>query len=185
VVLRGQGGGAMEDPELELDVKLLSKHNRIRKRIESIYNKRIEEFPSKLEYDDYLEEREDIVFNLCEGINVAATEAKVTAYESANAASIAANIAKKAMDSRALAQPDVAADPEAATAEDAVLQQTFVPRGGANQLPPQPAPVAQQPPKKSAKRATEVEMKAGGWAPDLPKLRTMHDAFTSLVLSES
>lgn len=35
------------------------------------------------------------VFNLCEGIDVEATEAKVKAYESANAASIAANIAKK------------------------------------------------------------------------------------------
>lgn len=27
----------MEDPELELDVKLMSRHNRIRKRIESMY----------------------------------------------------------------------------------------------------------------------------------------------------
>eukprot|EP00193_Tetraselmis_chui_P004191 CAMPEP_0177753546 /NCGR_PEP_ID=MMETSP0491_2-20121128/1519_1 /TAXON_ID=63592 /ORGANISM="Tetraselmis chuii, Strain PLY429" /LENGTH=172 /DNA_ID=CAMNT_0019268841 /DNA_START=241 /DNA_END=759 /DNA_ORIENTATION=+ len=170
----------MEDPDLELDVKLMSRHNRIRRRIENIYNKRAEEFDSKREYDDYLEEREDIVFNLCEGVEVESTEAKVRAYEAANASSIAANIAKKALEARGPTQPPSTLD-TAEEAEGVAMPQTYY--APANQLPPQPGPVAAQPPKKAAVKASRTELRAGGWDPDTPKIRTMQDALTSLVLS--
>lgn len=86
----------------------------------SSFNKRQEEFASLREYNDYLEEVEDIsawraprcaarrarsrrapcaavcaVFNLCNRIDVPANEAKIAAYQAANADSITANRVKR------------------------------------------------------------------------------------------
>ena len=46
-------------------------------------------FAALMEYNDYLETVEDIIFNLCEGNDVRATEARVDAYRRENAAEIA------------------------------------------------------------------------------------------------
>lgn len=58
-------------------------------------NKEEEDFQSKLEYDDYLEEREDIIFNLVERIQVHEMEAKVARYQQEHGESIARNEARK------------------------------------------------------------------------------------------
>ncbi|CAI5522371.1 unnamed protein product [Closterium sp. Naga37s-1] len=60
------------------------------------YNKLQDDFPSLCEYNDYLEHVEDIVFRLVEGIDAAAAEAEVRAYEANNRDSIAAARAKRA-----------------------------------------------------------------------------------------
>ena len=54
----------------------LNKEVETRRRILSIFNKELEDFKTKSEFDDYLEEREDIMFNLSQGIDVKATEAR-------------------------------------------------------------------------------------------------------------
>lgn len=53
------------------------------------YNRRQADFAALKEYNDYLETVEDIIFNLCEGNDVRATEARVDAYRRENAAEIA------------------------------------------------------------------------------------------------
>ena len=53
------------------------------------YNKRQSDFSALKEYNDYLEETEEIIFNLCEGVETRATETKVEAYRRENAADIA------------------------------------------------------------------------------------------------
>ena len=53
------------------------------------YNKRQSDFSALKEYNDYLEETEAIIFNLCEGVETRATETKVEAYRRENAADIA------------------------------------------------------------------------------------------------
>lgn len=58
---------------------------RIRKRIQNIFNKTESDFATKREYDDYLELREEYIFNLVEGENVAETEAKIQEYQRLNA----------------------------------------------------------------------------------------------------
>nr|XP_009764761.1 PREDICTED: CDK-activating kinase assembly factor MAT1 [Nicotiana sylvestris] len=68
----------------------------IRKRIASIFNKREEDFPSLREYNDYLEEVEDMIFNLIEGIDVPAIEAKIAQYQRENAEQIMIAQARKA-----------------------------------------------------------------------------------------
>lgn len=59
------------------------------------FNKEEEDFSSKRDFDDYLEEREDIIFNLVEGIQVNEMENKVAKYQKENAESIARNEARK------------------------------------------------------------------------------------------
>ena len=47
------------------------------------------DFNELREFNDYLEQVEDTIFNLCENVDVKATEARVDAYRKENAAEIA------------------------------------------------------------------------------------------------
>nr|KJB48859.1 hypothetical protein B456_008G090500 [Gossypium raimondii] len=75
-----------------------NKEMQIRRRISNIFNKREEDFPSLREYNDYLEEVEDMIFKLIEGIDVQAIEEKITNYQQENAEQIMINQARKAED---------------------------------------------------------------------------------------
>lgn len=56
----------------------------IRKRILKDYNKTEEDFSSLREYNDYLEDIEEIVFNFANNVDVEETKAKVEAYKKEN-----------------------------------------------------------------------------------------------------
>ena len=64
------------------------------------YNKRQSDFSALKEYNDYLEEVETIIFNLCEGVKTRATETKVEAYRRENAADIARRQQRNAEEDR-------------------------------------------------------------------------------------
>lgn len=66
-----------EDPAVDKEVE-------IRKKVLKIYNKRDFDFPSLREYNDYLEQVEDIVFNLTENIDVENTKQKMEQYQREN-----------------------------------------------------------------------------------------------------
>src|SRR5271170_719026 len=78
----------------------------IRQRINKSFNKRREDFKSLRAYNDYLEEVEDIIFNLVNGTDVKQTEAKVSAYEAENKSSIAANEARLKLESQAFTKQE-------------------------------------------------------------------------------
>lgn len=78
----------------------LKKELNVRTRILSIYNKRPQEFPSKREYDDYLEEREDVIFQLSQEKDTGAVEAKIAEYKRENSLSINENRARAIEQSR-------------------------------------------------------------------------------------
>ncbi|KKK19301.1 hypothetical protein P175DRAFT_0553409 [Aspergillus ochraceoroseus IBT 24754] len=63
----------------------------IRRRVMLVLNRREEEFDSKRDYDNFLEQREDIISNLVHGVDVAKTEADLQRYASDNMRSIRAN----------------------------------------------------------------------------------------------
>ncbi|KIY43654.1 CDK-activating kinase assembly factor, partial [Fistulina hepatica ATCC 64428] len=63
----------------------------VRRRIAKEFNKRREDFPDLRRFNDYLEEVEDITFNLINEIDVAQTEARIAAYHAENAALIEQN----------------------------------------------------------------------------------------------
>lgn len=66
-----------EDPQVEKEVD-------IRKRILRDYNKREEDFDSLEEFNDYLEDIETIVFNLCHNIDLLETNKKIEQYKKDN-----------------------------------------------------------------------------------------------------
>lgn len=74
----------------------MNKELQTRRRIQNIYNKRQDDFPSLRAYNDYLEEVEDIIFSLIEGVDVAATEEKLLKYQNENAEAIIASRARRA-----------------------------------------------------------------------------------------
>ncbi|XP_017662904.1 PREDICTED: CDK-activating kinase assembly factor MAT1 [Lepidothrix coronata] len=66
-----------EDPAVDKEVE-------IRKKVLKIYNKREEDFPSLDEYNDFLEEIEEIVFNLTNNVDLENTKKKMELYQKDN-----------------------------------------------------------------------------------------------------
>lgn len=177
----------------------------IRRRITNIFNKREEDFPSLREYNDYLEEVEDMTFNLIEGIDVAAIEAKIAKYQEENAEQIVNSRARKAEElaaalraSQNVGQADPA-DAGAGPSTQAVSlanQGQYAPAavpGGLMQprptgMAPQPVPVGAPSDPMQGYAAEDETMKlqaergarAGGWTIELSKKRAIEEAFSSV-----
>ncbi|XP_072283857.1 CDK-activating kinase assembly factor MAT1 [Pyxicephalus adspersus] len=73
-----------EDPTIDKEVE-------IRKKILKIYNKREEDFPSLRDYNDFLEEIEEIVFNMTNNVDLENTKKKIDMYQKLNKDTIARN----------------------------------------------------------------------------------------------
>jgi len=93
-----------EDLQIEREVD-------IRRKVAGTFNRRQEEFTDLLAYNNYLEQVEEITFNLLYNINVPQTEAKLAAYASQNAPTIARNAALSNQET-ANAEAQVAAQKE-------------------------------------------------------------------------
>lgn len=63
----------------------------IRRRVAAVFNRREDDFEDVRAYNDYLNEVEDITFNLVEGIDVEETERRFLAYREAHEGEISAN----------------------------------------------------------------------------------------------
>lgn len=80
----------------------------IRRRIAKEFNKRREDFTELRSYNDYLEEVEDITFNLINEIDVPQTEARIAAYRAENAALIEMNFQREEAYAQALKEQEEA-----------------------------------------------------------------------------
>ncbi|KAG6854950.1 hypothetical protein C0991_009773 [Blastosporella zonata] len=78
----------------------------IRRRIAKEFNKRREDFIDLRSYNDYLEEVEDITFNLIYEIDIPKTEARIQAYRAENAALIELNIQREEAYAQALKEQE-------------------------------------------------------------------------------
>ncbi|KAI8819725.1 CDK-activating kinase assembly factor MAT1-domain-containing protein [Fimicolochytrium jonesii] len=79
----------------------VEKEVQIRKQIARIYNKRLEDFKGNLKaFNDYLEEVEEILFNLINEVDVKETRERVKKYEAENRDTISANIQKQIIEDR-------------------------------------------------------------------------------------
>ncbi|KAM8921751.1 CDK-activating kinase assembly factor MAT1 [Pelodytes ibericus] len=76
-----------EDPTIDKEVE-------IRKKILKIYNKRDEDFPSLRDYNDFLEEIEEIVYNLTNNVDIDNTRRKIELYQKENKDTIQKNKVK-------------------------------------------------------------------------------------------
>ncbi|MBN3317226.1 MAT1 factor, partial [Atractosteus spatula] len=66
-----------EDPAVDKEVE-------IRKKVLKIYNKREQDFPSLHQYNDYLEQVEDIIYNLTNNVDVETTNQMIEQYKREN-----------------------------------------------------------------------------------------------------
>ncbi|WFD32524.1 TFIIH/NER complex subunit [Malassezia sp. CBS 17886] len=80
----------------------------VRKRVAKLLNRRPEEFPSARAYNDYLEESEEITFNLVNKIDLEQTQARLAHYEVLNKSLIAAQQQEREQESALQAQLDEA-----------------------------------------------------------------------------
>ncbi|XP_078432795.1 cyclin-dependent kinase-activating kinase assembly factor-related / CDK-activating kinase assembly factor-like protein [Wolffia australiana] len=174
-----------------------AKEMAVRRRITNIFNKREEDFPSLREYNDYLEEVEDMTFNLIEGIDVPAIEAKIAQYQIENAEQIIISRARRAEE---LAASYAASKMPAAQSVDSEPQlsqpsghyaPTALPGGGFVQPrpiggAPQPTPVHGDINSVEDEAAQRLRAnraaRAGGWTAELTRKRALEEAFSSLCV---
>ncbi|KAJ7563313.1 hypothetical protein O6H91_03G105600 [Diphasiastrum complanatum] len=179
----------------------MNKEVSIRRQIASLYNKREDDFPSLRAYNDYLEEVEDIIINLVEGVDVQATKDKVAKYQEENAEQIVASRARKAEEqAAALRQENGFPEIKVSNGEQVALQAApsgqYAPAllpGGLYMQPrpagsgPQPVPVGgpfnnDSVPEDEEARRVRIERaaRAGGWTADIVRKRALQEALGSL-----
>ncbi|WFD36727.1 TFIIH/NER complex subunit [Malassezia cuniculi] len=81
----------------------------VRRRVGKLLNRRPDEFPSLRAYNDYLEEFEEITFNLVNKIDVERTQSRLAQYEALNRSLIAAQQHQREQESEAQLLQDQAA----------------------------------------------------------------------------
>ncbi|GJN00800.1 hypothetical protein PR202_ga18013 [Eleusine coracana subsp. coracana] len=178
----------------------------------SRFNKTQEHFPSLRDYNDYLEEVEDMTFNLIEGIDVEAIEAKVARYEKENQEQITLSRAKRVCSCFLLAEDLAAAlqasrmNPGKAEASDTAAGSSqgisggtgaqgqyapaAVPGGLAQPRPtgmvPQPIGSASDPlqgdDEETRRLRAERAARAGGWSAEMSKKRVLEEAFKAIFI---
>jgi CDK-activating kinase assembly factor MAT1 len=70
---------------------VVEKEVAVRRKLAKEFNKRREDFPDLRSYNDYLQEVEDITFNLINDIDIPETQARIAAFRKENAALIELN----------------------------------------------------------------------------------------------
>ncbi|KAJ1258219.1 hypothetical protein BS78_10G058600 [Paspalum vaginatum] len=186
VVVSGGGGNAW------------AKEMSIRRRIASIFNKTQEHFPTLKDYNDYLEEVEDMTFNLIEGIDVEAIEAKIARYERENAEQIYLSRAKRAEDLAAALKasrmnPSKAAESSQGISGGAGVQGQYAPAAVHGGLAPRPTGMIPQPiggrsdplqgdDEETRRLRAERAALAGGWTAEMGKRRALEEAFSAIFV---
>ncbi|KAB8115243.1 hypothetical protein EE612_055498 [Oryza sativa] len=193
VVSSGGGGGG----------NAWAKEMTIRRRMASIFNKTQDHFPCLKDYNDYLEEVEDMTFNLIEGIDVEEIEAKIARYQQENAEQIYLSRAKRAEDLAAAlkasrmnpgkaAASDTAAGSSQGISSSAGVQGQYAPAAvGMSQ--PRPTGMAPQPiggssdplqgdDEETMRLRAERGARAGGWTIEMGKRRALEEAFSSIFI---
>ncbi|XP_057447557.1 uncharacterized protein LOC130739311 isoform X2 [Lotus japonicus] len=149
------------------------------------FNKREDDFPSLREYNDYLEQVEDMTFNLIEGVDVAAIEAKIAKYQEENSEQIMVNRARKAEE---LAAALAASKGQAAqTANDGQYAPTFAGQPRPTGMAPQPLPLGGSvmpgyagDDDETMRLRAERGARAGGWSLEISRKRALEEAFGSM-----
>mmetsp|Transcript_18962 Transcript_18962/g.76106 ORF Transcript_18962/g.76106 Transcript_18962/m.76106 type:complete len:244 (-) Transcript_18962:1904-2635(-) len=88
-------------PEFEDGYGLGKRELDVRKKILRDYNKRLEDFDDEEKYNDYLEQIEEIIFNLVNGVDIDKTNEQIRNYRIANAYLIGKNKEKKSAEDKA------------------------------------------------------------------------------------
>lgn len=180
-----------------------AKEMSIRRRIARIFNKTREHFPTLKDYNDYLEEVEDMTFNLIEGIDVEAIEAKIARYEKENGEQICLSRAKRAEDLAAALKAsrmnlgkvdanDTAAGSSQGISGGAGVQGQYAPTAVHGVLAPRPTGIPQPvggrsdplqgDDEETRRLRAERAARAGGWTAEMGKRRALEEAFSAIFV---
>ena len=148
---------------------------RIRTRVMAVYNLREEDFETADQWNDYLEEREDVAFSLVEGVDAARAEARLQAYTRDNADSIAKYQAQRAEEEAG----DEARRMSYRMASQGGREQPGggrgMPRSYAEEMAEQGGASPEQ-----EKQWQMLSALAGGWRPEVAQQRSLQEARVSL-----
>lgn len=134
----------------------------VRKRVARTFNKRRDDFDSLREYNDYLEEVEELTFNLVTGVSVAATEARLQSYEAANRELITANAARAAAEMQAAAAATRQEADAARVAREFAAREAEEERREADELKKRTLDALASGDRDAAKVIQEVQLKQSG-----------------------
>ncbi|KAL0484748.1 CDK-activating kinase assembly factor MAT1 [Acrasis kona] len=186
--------------------QIMDKENRIRKAILKDYNKTQQDFENLKEYNDFLEEVEDIIFNIVNDIDVEETQEKIREYRNKNKMQIARNRARKDEEVRRkkqLAEEEVRKQQEAeaealnptAAAQKQNVNTAFIPNNAPLVFAPQPVPKNQDAINafmefhnikyQETQEQMQQRAKAGGYKMDYPLKRAEEEAFSTVILLQA
>ncbi|MCO5603375.1 hypothetical protein L7F22_057525 [Adiantum nelumboides] len=188
--------GAPWFDRLAASIKFPERRISFKFREKNIYNKRQEDFPTLRAYNDYLEEVEDMIFNLIDGVNVQAIEEKIKIYQEQNADQIIASNARKVEERSAAHRKQNVQQSSVSTEVASEQAQPFAqaPSGiyapavapGSTFMQPKPAVLSSHDreglaeDEETKKLRKERGARAGGWTPELGRRRAFEEAFSSL-----
>lgn len=165
---------------------------KIRSRISSIYNRRLEDFDSREGYDSYLEEVEDIIYNLANKIDVRETEAKVESYQRQNRLQIQLNQARQIEEQLSkVRQESEIAITFASTAVPGTAASGYKPDVALAVALPMPMEqvamdaegnLVQRPQLSRTTLQAAAAATASGWSIELHRKRAWQEAFTSVFI---
>ena len=152
----------------------VARERAIRERVQAAYCQQREAFGTLEEWNNYLEEREDVAFNLVEGVDVAGVEARLQAYTEKHADAIAKYQAQRAEEETG----NEARRMSYRMANQGRREQPGgrgMPRSYAEEMAEQGASSPEQ-----QKRWQMLAALAGGWRSEVAQQRSLQEARVSL-----
>ena len=150
----------------------MDRERRIRERVVRAFGeRRREDFGSDAAWNNFLEEREDIAFNLVEGIDVEASERRLRAVEAENADAIAATQALEVDMQQQAADPNPPGTAEAVAPAPAGQSSPGGIAGGNGDAHMQ-TPEAER---------IQLALLASGWSMELVRRRAIQEAMDTCV----
>ena len=153
----------------------IARERAIRERVWAAYCQPREAFGTLEEWNNYLEEREDVAFSLVEGVDVARAEARLRAYTAENADSIAKHQAQRAEEEAGDEARRMSYRMASQGGREQPGGRRGMPRSYAEEMAEQgPASPEQE------KRWQMLAALAGGWRPEVAQQRSLQEARVSL-----
>jgi len=149
----------------------MEREKRIRERVHRAFCAPREQFSTNDEWNDYLEQREDVAFNMVEGIDLEETEARLKKVEQENAHLIAASQAKEVEMKQNVYQG------EGTKAEEGTMHEDRTQHGDTMQINDEASPN-----KEDVRKQNQLALLASGWSMELVRKRAMQQAFDTFVL---
>mmetsp|Transcript_14460 Transcript_14460/g.36612 ORF Transcript_14460/g.36612 Transcript_14460/m.36612 type:complete len:165 (-) Transcript_14460:209-703(-) len=153
----------------------LEKERKIRERVTRAFAATRESFEEEEEWNNYLEEREDIAFNLVEGIDVEESERRLRDVEASNAHIIAASHAREVEMHHRISMD--ANDDVLLLDKDEKKRMSYTPEKTGNGLIGHDMLTPE-----SERRQEQLALLASGWSKELVRKRAIQESLATFII---